>query len=70
MIRTKEDMAETEIRNEYVKKNLAHKLKKAFYKFMGEPLPEENIDREAYKAEIAEERLRTERERVEKENAK
>jgi hypothetical protein len=63
-------MAETEIRNEYVKKNVGHKLKKAFYKFMGEPLPEENIDREGYKAEIAEERLRTERESAEKESTK
>ena len=68
-IRTKEDM-ETEIRNDYVKKNIAHTVKKAVYNFFGEPVPNEQVDREAYKAEISEERLRTQRERVEKESAK
>jgi hypothetical protein len=63
-------MAETEIRNDYVKKNLAHTLKKAFYNFMGEPVQTTEIDRAGYKAEISEERLRTDRERVEKESAK
>jgi hypothetical protein len=69
-IRSKEDMAETEIHHGYVKKKVVHALKKWFYTFMREPFPAKEIDQNAYKAEVSEARIKGEQVNIEKEQAK